>query len=84
MISVAAGLLIALASLLVLVQALVVALAKYMPDALAALLVGLVLALVAFLLMYRARNALSTDNLALPRTRESLRQDKDTIMETVR
>jgi hypothetical protein len=84
LINVVAGLLIAVVALLVLVQALVVALAEVMPDALAALAVGAALAIIAFVLVYRARALLSLDNLSMPRTRASLRQDKETVMEAVR
>lgn len=82
-ISIAAGMLIALAALLVLVQALVVALAKIMEPEIASAVVGLVLAIVAFLLMRKGQKNLSPSELALPKTTAELRRDKDMVMETV-
>ncbi len=78
------GMMIALASLLVLVQALVVALTNYMRAEYAALLVGVVLAIIAFILIRSGKSALEAKNLALPKTTESLKRDKDLVMETVR
>ena len=77
------GMLVALAALLVLVQALVVALANYMPPEIAALIVGVVLAIIAFLLVRAGRAALDAKNLALPKTAESLKRDKELVAETV-
>jgi hypothetical protein len=78
------GMLVALASLLVLVQAVVVALAAYMRPEYAALIVGIALAIVAFILIRSGKSALEAKNLALPKTAESLKRDKDLVMETVR
>jgi hypothetical protein len=78
------GMLVALASLLVLVQAVVVALAAYMRPEYAALIVGIALAIVAFILIRSGKSALEAKNLALPKTAESLKRDKDLMMETVR
>lgn len=77
------GMMVALAALLVLVQALVVALADYMPPAIAALIVGIVLAVIAFLLVRAGRAALDAKNLSLTKTAESLRRDKELVAETV-
>lgn len=82
--SIAAGLLIALVALIVLVQALVVALANYMPPAVAALAVGVVLALIAVLLVRHGQNQLSLRNLTLPKTRASLQASSDVIMEATK
>lgn len=82
--SIAAGLLIALVALIVLVQALVVALATYMPPALAALAVGVVLALIAIGLVWHGQNQLSLRNLTLPKTRASLQADSEVIMEVTK
>lgn len=79
-----AGLMIAVVALLVLVEALVVALANFMPPAMAALLVGVALALIAFLLIHQGQSALRPRSLALPRTMESMRDDKDLVMERTR
>ncbi|MFZ1413308.1 MAG: phage holin family protein [Defluviicoccus sp.] len=78
------GMMVALAALLVLVQALVVALSQYMRPEIAALLVGVSLAVVAFLLVRAGRSNLTAENLALPKTAEQLKRDKDLVMETVR
>jgi uncharacterized membrane protein len=83
-ISIAAGTFIAMIALLVLVQALVVALANYMPASLAALLVGVVLAIIAFALVMNGRNNLSASNLTLPRTRATLRSNTEYAAEKVR
>lgn len=77
------GMLVALAALLVLVQAVVVALANHMPPEIAALIVGVVLAIVAFFLVRAGRAALDAKNLALPKTVESLKRDKEMVAETV-
>lgn len=77
------GMMVALAALLVLVQALVVALANYMPPAIAALIVGVVLAVIAFLLVRAGRAALDAKNLSLTKTTESLKRDKELVAETV-
>lgn len=84
LISVIGGLLIALAALMVLVQAVVVALADHMSDELAALIVGVALALIAFILIRVGQSRLKAQNLALPKTQESLQRDKNLVMETVR
>ena len=78
------GMLVALASLLVLVQALVVTLARYMPADIAALVVGVGLALIAFILIRVGRSRLEAKSLALPKTTASLKRDKEMVMETVR
>lgn len=76
--------LVALTSLLVLVQALVVALANYMPAELAALIVGIALAIIAFIMIRIGQSRLDLKTLALPKTTTSLKRDKDLVMETVR
>lgn len=84
LIGILGGMMVALAALLVLVQALVVALADYMPDEIAALVVGLALAVIAFILIYMGRSRLDAKRLSLPKTATSLKRDKDLVMETVR
>lgn len=84
-ISLAAGMLVALTALLVLVQALVVALAELWDQpALASLVVGVVLAIIAFVLVRKGQKNLRPSELALPKTTAELRRDKDLVMETVR
>lgn len=78
------GMMVALASLLVLLQALVVALSQYMRPEYAALVVGIALAVIAFILIRSGKSALEAKNLALPKTAESLKRDKELVMETVR
>ncbi|MFO1154261.1 MAG: phage holin family protein [Rhodospirillales bacterium] len=84
LIGILSGMLVALAALLVLVQAVVVALAAYMRPEYAALVVGVSLAVIAFILIRSGKAALEAKNLALPKTTESLKRDKDLVMETVR
>ncbi|MBK8209586.1 MAG: phage holin family protein [Rhodospirillales bacterium] len=83
LIGIVGGMMVALASLLVLVQALVVAVANYMPAGIAALLVGVVLAIIAFILIRAGTSRLEAKTLALPKTAQSLKRDKDMVMETV-
>jgi protein-S-isoprenylcysteine O-methyltransferase Ste14 len=72
--AVVTGLLVAFCALLILLQAVVVALGKVMPAWLASLSVGLVLALVAFVLIRQGRNNLKAKNLVPER---SLRAGRD-------
>jgi uncharacterized membrane protein YqjE len=83
-ISIGAGLLVAVIALIVLVEAVVAALAEFMAPGWAALIVGVVLALIAFALVQKGSSNLSSQNLALPRTQASLRRDKETVMESAR
>lgn len=77
------GMMVALAALLILVQAVVMALSNYMPPEIAALIVGVVLAVIAFLLVRAGRAALDAKNLSLTKTAESLKRDKELVAETV-
>ena len=81
LIAIVAGMLIAFVALLVLVQALVVALANIMPPAVASLLVGIVLAIVAFIAVKAGQSQLSAENLKPTRTMRSVREDAETIRE---
>lgn len=83
-ISILGGLLVALVALLVLVQALVIGLSNFMPPSLASLSVGVVLAVVAFVLIKAGQNSLKPVKLAPERTMRSVREDKDMVMEKVR
>ena len=78
------GLLVATCALLVLLQALVIALSQYMAPALAALVVGVVVALIAFVMIWQGKRNLSADKLMPQRTMQSLRDDKDMVMEKAR
>lgn len=77
--AIATGLLVAFCALLILLQALVIALSNVLPPWLAAVSVGSVLALVAFVLIRQGRENLKAKNLIPER---SLRAGKETV-ETV-
>jgi xanthine/uracil permease len=80
--SIAAGALLALAALIVLLQALVIALTELgLAPALAALIVGAVVAIIAFALIYKGMNDLKARNLAPKRTVESLQRDAQMLKE---
>lgn len=79
--AVAAGLLLAFVSLIVLVQALVVALSNIMPPSIAALLVGIVLAVIAFVAVKNGSDQLKPKNLKPRRTMRSVRETAETIKE---
>lgn len=85
-VAVLAGLLVATCALLILLQALVIALAEFteMPASLASLIVGLVLAVIAFVLIHQGQSNLSPDKLTPERTMRTLRDDKDMVMEKTR
>lgn len=80
--AIAAGGVLALAALIVLLQALVIALAELgLAPALSALIVGGVVAIIAFALIYKGMNDLKASNLAPTRTVEALRRDAHMIKE---
>jgi hypothetical protein len=76
---VAAGGLLLVAALLVLLQALVLALSKLMDPIWASLLVGLGVAAVGYLLVRAGMKAISLDGLKPDRTARQLRKDADLI-----
>ena len=78
------GLLIAACSLLILLQALVIALANHMPDWMAALVVGVAVAIVAFIAIWQGRRHLSMEKLAPRRTIRSVRESTEMVMEKAR
>ncbi len=82
-IAIAAGLLSAFCALLILLQALVIGLAEIMPAWAASLCVGGLMALAAVFLVRRGQSGLSPANLVPERTLDSVRRDKDLIMEKV-
>ena len=84
LISLVAGLLLAMAALLVLLQALVIGLAQVMPVWLASVIVGVVVALIAFGLVRLGQSSLQSTNLVPERTMQSMRDDKDMILERAR
>jgi hypothetical protein len=82
-IAIAAGLLSAFCALLILLQALVIGLAELMPAWAASLAVGGVMAVAAFLLVRHGQSGLSPTNLVPERTLDSVRRDKDLVIEKV-
>lgn len=80
--AIAAGGVLALAALIVLLQALVIALAELgLAPALSALIVGGVVAIIAFALIYKGINDLKASSLAPTRTVEALRRDAHMVKE---
>ena len=80
--SIAAGGILGLAALIVLLQALVIALTELgLAPALSALIVGGVVAIIAFALLYKGMNDLKASSLAPTRTVEALRRDAHMIKE---
>ena len=79
--AIAAGGILALAALIVLLGALVAALDELMPPALAALIVGGIVAIIAFALIYKGINDLKASSLAPTRTVEALRRDAHMVKE---
>jgi len=82
-IAIAGGLLVANCALLILLQALVIALAEFtsLPASAAALIVGVVVAIIAFILIRQGQRRLAPGTLTPERTVRSLRENKDLIME---
>ncbi len=78
-IAIVSGLLLAFCALLILLQALVVGLANIMPASLAALLVGVVLAVIAYVSVKAGSDQLKTSNLMPNRTINSVRDSAETI-----
>lgn len=80
--AIAAGAILALAALMVLLQALVITIAELgVPPALAALIVGLVVAAIAYALFHKGTKDLKASNLAPDRTIDSLRRDAQVVKE---
>jgi drug/metabolite transporter (DMT)-like permease len=83
--SIAAGAILALAALIVLLQALVIALTELgLAPGWSALIVGGVVAVIAFALIYKGMNDLKASSLAPTRTVESLRRDAHMVKEQAR
>lgn len=79
----AAGLLAAFCALLILLQALIIGLSHVIPAWAASLAVGGALAAAAFVLMRLGQSGLTPANLVPERTLDSVRRDKDLVMEKV-
>ena len=82
-IAIVVGLLLAFSALLILLQAVVIALSEIMPAWAASVVVGGVIAIVAFILIRGGQSSLKLTNLAPTRTLESMRRDRDMAMEKV-
>jgi uncharacterized membrane protein YqjE len=83
LVSLIAGALIAFAALLVLLQALIIALSHVMPPWAASVLVGVVVAIIGFILIRKGESDLSAAELAPTRTTKSLRKDASLLKEQV-
>ncbi len=75
------GLLVAFAALLILLQAVVVGLAEFVEPWLASLIVGVVVAVIAFVLIKYGQSNLKMENLTPDRTLKVMREQKDMVME---
>jgi len=75
---------VAYAGLLVLLAAVVFGLATFMPNWLAALIVGLVVAAVGYFLVQRGRDALGREDLTPRQTIETLKEDAEWAKEQTR
>ncbi len=83
-ISVAAGMLLALAALLILLQALVLGLANVMSVLMASVIVGVVVAVIALILVWAGAAKLKGTSLMPERTMRAVQSDKDMILEKAR
>jgi hypothetical protein len=82
--AIAGGTVLALAALIVLLQALVIAIAELgVPPALSALIVGVVVAGIAYGLVHKGTNDLKAGSLAPSRTMDSLKRDAQVAKEQV-
>lgn len=73
------GLVFAACALLALVQGLIIAIANFVPPAVAAMAVGIALALIAFAVIMRGRTYLKAQNLAPRRVIASIKTQTDKI-----
>lgn len=83
LVSIAAGAMLGLAALIVLMDAVVLRLSNHMPDWMAAVLVGGVVAIVGFILVHKGQKDLSASRLAPTRTVENVRKDISMVKEQV-
>lgn len=82
-ISILSGLLLSFCALLILLQAVVIALSKVMAPWLASLIVGAVIALIGAVLVATGERNLKAQNLVPERTLKSLRDTRDAVEEKV-
>ena len=83
-IAIAAGLLLGFCALLVLLEAAIAGLSEVMPPWAASLVVAAVVAVLAFVLVRTGQKMLSPAALVPERTIDSLRQDREMVMEKAR
>lgn len=84
LISIVVGTMFAFAALLILLQALVLAVSNAMPAWLASIVVGIVVAIIGFALVRQGQSNLKATHLVPERTLRSMRDDKEMVMEKVR
>ena len=83
--AIAGGAILALAALIVLLQALVIAITEAgVPAGWASLIVGVIVAVVAYVLIHKGTNDLKASNLAPNRTMGSLKRDAQVVKEQAR
>jgi Putative Actinobacterial Holin-X, holin superfamily III len=83
--SIAGGAILALAALIVLLQALILGLTEAgIPAGWASLIVGVVVAVIAYILIHKGTSDLKASNLAPTRTVDSLKRDAQVAKEQVR
>jgi hypothetical protein len=83
--AIAAGAILALAALIVLLQALVIGITEAgVPPGWASLIVGVVVAVIAYVLIHKGTNDLKASNLAPDRTMSSLKRDAQVVKEQAR
>jgi hypothetical protein len=81
----AGGAILALAALIILLQALVIGLTQAgVPAGWSALIVGVVVAVIAYILIHKGTNDLKASNLAPDRTMSSLKRDAQVVKEQAR
>lgn len=82
--SIAGGAILALAALIVLLQALVIGITEAgVPAGWAALIVGVVVAVIAYVLIHKGTSDLKASNLAPERTLHAVRRDAQVVKEQV-
>ena len=83
--AIAGGAILALAALIVLLQALVIGITEAgVPAGWASLIVGVVVAIIAYVLIHKGTNDLKASSLAPDRTMSSLKRDAQVVKEQVR
>jgi hypothetical protein len=83
--AIAGGAILALAALIVLLQALVIGITEAgVPAGWAALIVGVIVAVIAYVLIHKGTNDLKASNLAPDRTMSSLKRDAQVVKEQAR